>query len=44
MIFLGMSGWLMLILLVCVKKIEPNPSAPSYIKTVVGVGYRFEDG
>jgi len=26
------------------KKIEPNPSAPSYIKTVVGVGYRFEDG
>ena len=25
------------------KKIEPDPSAPSYIKTVVGVGYRFED-
>ncbi|MGB3299639.1 MAG: response regulator transcription factor [Phormidesmis sp.] len=25
------------------KKIEPNPSAPSFIKTVVGVGYRFED-
>ena len=25
------------------KKIEPNPSDPSFIKTVVGVGYRFED-
>ncbi len=25
------------------KKIEPNPSAPSFVKTVVGVGYRFED-
>jgi DNA-binding response OmpR family regulator len=25
------------------KKVEPNPSAPIYIKTVVGVGYRFED-
>lgn len=25
------------------KKIEPDPSAPSYVKTVVGVGYRFED-
>ncbi|MGB3291805.1 MAG: response regulator transcription factor [Phormidesmis sp.] len=25
------------------KKIEPDPSAPSFIKTVVGVGYRFED-
>ncbi|MBE9060719.1 winged helix-turn-helix domain-containing protein [cf. Phormidesmis sp. LEGE 11477] len=26
------------------KKIEPDPSAPTYVKTVVGVGYRFEDG
>ncbi len=25
------------------KKIEPDPAAPSFIKTVVGVGYRFED-
>ena len=25
------------------KKIEPNPSQPTFIKTVVGVGYRFED-
>ncbi|MGB3669824.1 MAG: response regulator transcription factor [Phormidesmis sp.] len=25
------------------KKIEPDPSAPAFIKTVVGVGYRFED-
>lgn len=25
------------------KKIEPESSAPSFIKTVVGVGYRFED-
>ncbi|MFK8186498.1 MAG: response regulator [Phormidesmis sp.] len=25
------------------KKIEPNPSEPSFVKTVVGVGYRFED-
>lgn len=26
------------------KKIEPNPTQPTFIKTVVGVGYRFEDG
>ncbi len=26
------------------KKIEPDPSAPTFVKTVVGVGYRFEDG
>jgi DNA-binding response OmpR family regulator len=25
------------------KKIEPDSSQPSFIKTVVGVGYRFED-
>lgn len=25
------------------KKIEPNPSKPQFIKTVVGVGYKFED-
>ncbi len=25
------------------KKIEPNPTQPTFIKTVVGVGYRFED-
>jgi DNA-binding response OmpR family regulator len=25
------------------KKIEPDPANPSYIKTVVGVGYKFED-
>lgn len=25
------------------KKIEPDPAAPSFIKTVVGIGYRFED-
>ncbi|MGB7087964.1 MAG: response regulator transcription factor [Phormidesmis sp.] len=25
------------------KKIEPDSSAPSFVKTVVGVGYRFED-
>jgi DNA-binding response OmpR family regulator len=26
------------------KKIEPNPSKPIFILTVVGVGYKFEDG
>lgn len=26
------------------KKIEPDSSAPTFVKTVVGVGYRFEDG
>ena len=26
------------------KKIEPNPSKPIFIQTVVGVGYKFEDG
>jgi DNA-binding response OmpR family regulator len=25
------------------KKIEPNPAQPSFVKTVVGVGYKFED-
>jgi DNA-binding response OmpR family regulator len=25
------------------KKIEPDPSSPSHIKTVYGVGYRYED-
>jgi DNA-binding response OmpR family regulator len=25
------------------KKIEPNPAHPTFIKTVVGVGYKFED-
>jgi DNA-binding response OmpR family regulator len=25
------------------KKIEPNPAQPTFIKTVVGVGYKFED-
>lgn len=25
------------------KKIEPDPAAPTFVKTVVGVGYRFED-
>jgi two-component system OmpR family response regulator len=25
------------------KKIEPHPSKPQFIKTVVGVGYKFED-
>lgn len=25
------------------KKIEPNPSKPIFIKTVTGVGYKFED-
>lgn len=25
------------------KKIEPDPSSPVFIKTVVGVGYKFED-
>jgi DNA-binding response OmpR family regulator len=24
------------------KKIEPDPSSPEYIKTVYGIGYRFE--
>lgn len=26
------------------KKIEPDPGNPTFIKTVVGVGYKFEDG
>ena len=25
------------------KKIEPKPSQPTFVKTVVGVGYKFED-
>jgi two-component system, OmpR family, alkaline phosphatase synthesis response regulator PhoP len=25
------------------KKIEPDPSNPSFVKTVIGVGYKFED-
>jgi two-component system, OmpR family, alkaline phosphatase synthesis response regulator PhoP len=25
------------------KKIEPDPASPAYIKTVIGVGYKFED-
>ncbi|MFP4006755.1 MAG: response regulator [Spirulinaceae cyanobacterium] len=25
------------------KKIEPDPSAPQFVQTVVGVGYKFED-
>ena len=25
------------------KKVEPNSAQPTFIKTVVGVGYRFED-
>ncbi|MGB5962563.1 MAG: response regulator transcription factor [Coleofasciculaceae cyanobacterium] len=25
------------------KKIEPDPANPTYIKTVIGVGYKFED-
>ena len=25
------------------KKVEPDPANPSFIKTVVGVGYKFED-
>jgi DNA-binding response OmpR family regulator len=25
------------------KKIEPDPSSPTYIETVYGIGYRFED-
>lgn len=26
------------------KKIEPDPSNPTFVKTVIGVGYKFEDG
>lgn len=26
------------------KKVEPDPSQPTFIKTVIGVGYKFEDG
>lgn len=26
------------------KKIEPDPSNPTFIKTVISVGYKFEDG
>jgi DNA-binding response OmpR family regulator len=25
------------------KKIEPDASNPTFIKTVIGVGYKFED-
>jgi two-component system, OmpR family, alkaline phosphatase synthesis response regulator PhoP len=25
------------------KKIEPDPSTPTFVKTVIGVGYKFED-
>jgi two-component system, OmpR family, alkaline phosphatase synthesis response regulator PhoP len=26
------------------KKIEPDSSSPTFVKTVIGVGYKFEDG
>lgn len=26
------------------KKIEPDPANPTFVKTVIGVGYKFEDG
>lgn len=26
------------------KKIEPDPGSPIYVKTVIGLGYKFEDG
>ncbi|NER00201.1 MAG: response regulator transcription factor, partial [Cyanothece sp. SIO2G6] len=26
------------------KKIEPDPSHPQFVKTVIGVGYKFDDG
>ncbi|MEB3233259.1 MAG: response regulator transcription factor [Leptolyngbyaceae bacterium] len=26
------------------KKLEPDPSHPQFVKTVIGVGYKFEDG
>jgi two-component system OmpR family response regulator len=25
------------------KKIEPDPANPTFVKTVIGVGYKFED-
>ena len=25
------------------KKVEPNPSKPQFVKTIIGVGYKFED-
>ena len=25
------------------KKIEPDPSSPTFVKTVIGIGYKFED-
>jgi two-component system OmpR family response regulator len=25
------------------KKIEPDPTNPTFVKTVIGVGYKFED-
>jgi DNA-binding response OmpR family regulator len=25
------------------KKVEPDPAQPTFIKTVIGVGYKFED-
>jgi DNA-binding response OmpR family regulator len=25
------------------KKIEPDPANPTFIKTVIGIGYKFED-
>ncbi|NEQ26816.1 MAG: response regulator transcription factor, partial [Microcoleus sp. SIO2G3] len=25
------------------KKIEPDPASPTFVKTVIGVGYKFED-
>lgn len=38
-----MKESLILTFAVYAKKIEPNPAQPSFIKTVVGVGYKFED-
>lgn len=26
------------------KKVEPDPANPTFVKTVIGVGYRFKDG
>ena len=43
MTFLVMKEWLIPTSEDYAKKIEPDSANPTFVKTVVGVGYKFED-